>query len=78
MAWITFNPVQPTVPQVEHSILAKIAEKFGQKWVKADIIIKQLVSRHNVNRTKKSYRRIAGRHLYRFKYGSHFEGWRRV
>ena len=23
----------PTVPQVEHSILAKIAKKFGQKWV---------------------------------------------
>ena len=34
-----------------------------------NIIIKQLVSRHNVNRTKKSYRRIAGtdkpRDLYR-------------
>ena len=27
------NPFYPTVPQVEHSILAKIAEKFGQKWV---------------------------------------------
>ena len=28
-----FNPFLPTVPQVEHSILAKIAKKFGQKWV---------------------------------------------
>ena len=28
------NPFLPTVPQVEHSILAKIAKKFGQKWVK--------------------------------------------
>ena len=27
------NPFLPTVPQVEHSILAKIAKKFGQKWV---------------------------------------------
>ena len=30
-----FNPFLPTVPQVEHSILAKIANKFGQKWVEA-------------------------------------------
>ena len=28
-----FNPLLPTVPQVEHSILAKIAKIFGQKWV---------------------------------------------
>ena len=28
------NPFLPTVPQVEHSILAKIAKKFRQKWVK--------------------------------------------
>ena len=28
------NPFLPTVPQVKHSILAKIAKKFGQKWVK--------------------------------------------
>jgi hypothetical protein len=34
-----FNPFYPTVPQVEHSILAKIAEKFGQKWVKQKIEI---------------------------------------
>ena len=27
------NPFLPTVPQVEHSILAKIAKKFRQKWV---------------------------------------------
>ena len=29
------NPFLPTVPQVEHSILARIAKKFGQKWDKA-------------------------------------------
>ena len=31
------NPFLPTVPQLEHSILAKIAKKFGQKWVKDDL-----------------------------------------
>ena len=30
----TINPFVPTVPQMEHSILAKIAKKFGHKWVK--------------------------------------------
>ena len=39
--WIIFllNPFLPTVPQMEHSILAKIAKKFGQKWVNICIII---------------------------------------
>ena len=29
-----FNPFVPNVPQVEYSILAKIAKKIGPKWVK--------------------------------------------
>ena len=28
------NPFLPSVAQVEHSILAKIAKKFGPKWAK--------------------------------------------
>ena len=40
------NPFETTVSQVEHSILAKIAEKFGQKWVnlKNEIFVRSRIS----------------------------------
>ena len=41
------NPFLPKVPQLEHSILAKIAKKFGQKWVnlKNQVFIRSRISK---------------------------------
>ena len=33
------NSFLPTVPQMEHFILSKIAKKFGQKWVNIQVVI---------------------------------------
>ena len=32
-----FNPFVPNIPQVEHSILAKIAKKIGLIWVNQEV-----------------------------------------
>ena len=36
----------PTVPQMEHSILAKIAKKFRKKWVKSAYQIRSFFSNY--------------------------------